>query len=61
MYRLTPLVVFTPRLIIVPGLLAECCHYPGQVVSVLSTYMFFDERNLSADSIGWHGHYALRS
>src|SRR5262245_55534451 len=47
----TAVMVFTPRLIVVPCLLAKGGHDSGQVVGVFSTYMFLHDLQPSTDTV----------
>jgi hypothetical protein len=61
MHRVTPLMMFTPRFILIPCPATERSHDPRQVVGVFSTHMFLDERKLSAGSVIKNsGHGSLR-
>ena len=46
-HRITPLMVFTPRFVVVPCPLTKGSHDPGQVVGVFARNVFLYERELS--------------
>ena len=50
-HRVTPLMMFAPRFIVVPCTAAKGGHDPGQVVRVLSTDVFLHEGYLGADAV----------
>ena len=50
-HRVMPLMVFGPRFIVVPCAAAERGHDPGQVMSVLATDVFLDERLLRPPAV----------
>jgi hypothetical protein len=49
--RVSPFMMFAPRLIVIPRSPTERIHDPSQVVSILSTHVLLNERDLSADAL----------
>jgi hypothetical protein len=61
MHRVAPLMVFSPRLIVITSLLTKGRHNSWQVVSVFATHVFFHQRQMSANAIIRNGCHTLNS